>query len=268
MMRRSSFLLLLAGAAVFLTGIMCGFGSAPANSVPPLSTSAIFSTPSGGGGEPTQAAELTSLPIMIVPTQTAQATALPITAPPPAPAIPESRRLTLEYPPQIRSGDSDIVRLTLEVDTLGNITPTAETQGNVVTGQTVQIPNLYDTHNVIAQARLDLAGVDVRPSEEVSSPLLPGQSVTFYWSVHPLTSGTFRGTAWLFLVFVDKVTKEQSRIPLAAQTVQISTMDLLGLNGSLARTAGGVGSIIGAVLGFPFATDILKWLWRRVRPAG
>ncbi len=268
MLRRSHLSLLLVGAAVFLTGIMCGFGSVPANSLLPAPTSEAFNTPSGGGGEPTQSGELTPLPIMIVPTQTAAATALPPTSPLPAPAIPESRRLTLEYPPRIRSGDSDIVRLTLEVDTLGNITPTAETQGNVVTGQTVQIPNLYDTHNVIAEARLDLAGMDVRPSEEVSSPLLPGQSVTFYWSVHPYTSGTFRGTAWLFLHFVDKVTKEESRIPLSAQTVEISTTDLLGMGGSLARTAGGVGSIIGAVLGFPFATDILKWLWKRVRQGG
>ena len=264
-MKRNSFLLLLAGASVFVTGVMCGFGSTVSGVPRPPSTSAVFSTPSGGGGEPTQAAALTSLPVMIEPTQTAVATALAPGAPQPAPAIPESRRLTLEYPPRIRSGDSDIVRLTLEVDTLGNITPTAETPGNVVTGQTVQVPNLYDTHSVIAEARLDLAGVDVRPSEEVSSPLLPGQSVTFYWSVHPNTSGTFRGTAWLFLLFVDKVTKEESRIPLAAQTVEISTMDLLGLNGSLARTAGGIGSIVGAVLGFPFATDILKLLWKRVR---
>lgn len=268
MLRRRNVLLLLAGAAVFLTGSMCGFGSAPANSMPPPApTSEAFGTPSGGG-VPTQAAELTSLPVMIMPTPTAAATTLPPQAALPAPAIPETRRLTLEYPPSIRSGDSDIVRLTLEVDTLGNMTPTAETQGNVVTGQTVQIPNLYDTHNVIAEARLDLAGVDVRPSEDVSSPLLPGQSVTFYWSVHPSGSGTFRGTAWLFLRFVDKVTKQESRIPLSAQTIEISSADLLGINGSLARMAGGLGSVVGAVLGFPFATDILKWLWKRVRRGG
>ena len=44
----------------------------------------------------------------------------------PQPALPERRRLTLEFPPQIRAGDSDVVRLTLEVDDLGSITPTAE----------------------------------------------------------------------------------------------------------------------------------------------
>ncbi len=186
---------------------------------------------------------------------------------PPA-AIPETRRLTLEYPGRMRAGDSDRVRLTLEVDTLGNVTPTAEVQGNIITGQTVEIPNVYDSYDVIAEARLDLAGVDVRPSDQVSEALLPGQSVTFYWSVQPPSAGTYRGTAWLFLNFVNKTTKEESRKALSAQPVEITATNLLGLDGGLARTAGGVGSVIGAVLGIPFADDILKWLWRRVRGIG
>jgi hypothetical protein len=174
----------------------------------------------------------------------------------------------LEYPPKIRTGDSDVIRLTLEVDTLGNLTPTAEVQGNLVTGKIVQIPNLYDTHNVIAEARLDLAGPEVRPTDTISEPLLQGQSVTFYWSVRPITSGTFRGTAWLFLRFVDKVSMVESREAISAQPVQIQATSFLGLNGNLARTAGGLGSIVGAVLGFPFVDDVLKWLWSRIASRG
>jgi hypothetical protein len=191
----------------------------------------------------------------------------PPSAPSPIPAIPESRRLTLEYPARIKAGDSDIIRLTLEVDTLGNVTPTAVTAGNEVTGQTVQIPNVYDTHNVIAEARLDLAGVETRPGDLISEPLLPGESVNFFWSVRPEAAGTYRGTVWLFLRFVDKTTKEESRKPLAAQTIEISSGDLLGLSGNLARLTGGVGSVVGALLGFPFIDDVLKWLWKRLRMA-
>lgn len=182
----------------------------------------------------------------------------------PSPAIPESRRLTLEYPPKIRTGDSDVIRLTLEVDSLGNVTPTAIIQGNAVTGATVQIPNLYDTHYVTAEARLDLAGVEVRPPEAIEETLLPGQSVTFYWSVRPTESGSYRGTAWMFLRFVDKVSGVESRNALSAQTVQIEAVNFFGLTGSAARAAGGVGSVIGAILGFPFADDIFKWLVRRI----
>ncbi len=241
----------------------CGLGAqAPASA--PLPTMDL-NQPSGAGGTasaPTQA-PLTALPFVIGATPTEELPSEPTPVAPP-PAIPESRRLTLEYPPNIRTGDSDVIRLTLEVDTLGALTPTAEVQGNLVTGSVVQIPNLYDTHNVIAEARLDLAGPEVRPNDTISEPLLQGQSVTFYWSVRPVTSGTFRGTAWLFLRFVDKVSLAESRKAISAQPVQIEATNFLGLNGTIARTAGGLGSIVGAVLGFPFIDDVLKWLWSRI----
>ncbi len=179
------------------------------------------------------------------------------------PAIPERRRLTLDYPPHIRAGDSDIVRLTLEVDDQGNITPTASMEGNVVTGGVVEIPNLYETHTVIAQARLDLAGVEVSPPGETSAQLVPGQTVSFFWSVSPREAGTFRGTLWLHLRFVDKVSGEESQRPISAQTVEIQGTNFIGLSGNVARTAGVIGSVAGTVIGFPFLEDILKLLWKR-----
>jgi len=115
----------------------------------------------------------------------------PVTA---IPMMPERRRLTLEFPPQIRAGDSDRVRLTLEVDDLGNIVPTAEIDGNVVTGEVVEIPNLYLTHYVVAEAKFDIAGIQVSPPDVISQTLSQGQSVTFYWSIRPQDVGTYRGT--------------------------------------------------------------------------
>ncbi len=265
---RRNFLLFLAGLAMFSVGLACG---------------AVAPSLTGSGGQETtqpapiltQTMEPVNAPV-VLPTPTVvfyeylvrptslatQIAPVPILPPP---AIPESRRLTLEYPPKIRTGDSDVIRLTLEVDTLGNITPTAMIQGNTVTGTTVQVPNLYDTHYVTAEARLDLAGVEVRPPEAIDQALLPGQSVTFYWSVRPKESGTYRGTAWMFLRFVDKVSGAESKNALSAQTVQIEATNFLGLTGSAARTAGGVGSVLGAILGFPFVDDVLKWLLSRLR---
>ncbi len=206
----------------------------------------------------------TSFPLVIQPTPTAEMPSESLVIAPPQ-AILESRRLTLEYPPKIRVGDSDVIRLTLEIDTLGNVTPTAEVQGNTVTGKIVQIPNLYDTHNVIAEARLDMAGPQIRPSELISEPLLPGQTATFYWSVLPTTAGTFRGTAWFYLRFIDKVSGAESQKTVSAQQIQIEATNFLGLNGNMARTAGGVGSVLGAILGFPFAGDILKWIYQHLQ---
>lgn len=273
--RRITYLLLV-GLAIIAVGLACGYGAVapiqqsaartPLGALPTLSVletqfaqATLFSQPSGGGGpQSTATPAVAALYPLVSYTQTPAMVA-------PPPAIPESRRLTLEYPPRIRVGDSDTVRLTLEVDTLGNIVPTAEIKGNAIAGQIVQIPNLYDTHDVIAQARLDLAGADIKPEETVNEPLLPGQSVTFYWSIHPTEAGTYRGTVWFYLQFVDKQTGAVSQKTISAQTVQIEATNLFGLSGNAARTTGGVGSILGAILGLPFLDDAVKWLWGRLK---
>ena len=167
-------------------------------------------------------------------------------------AIPESRRLTLELPSRIRVWEGDVIRMMLDVDSLGNITPTA---------------NLYETHNITAEARLDLAGVDVKPSDLISEPLLPGQSATFYWSARPGDVGVYRGTAWLHLRFVDKVSGAESRIAVSAQRVEIDAVNLFGLPLGAVRWAGGVGSFIGGIIGFPFFKDIVKFIFRRRKRA-
>ena len=181
----------------------------------------------------------------------------------PQPAINEARRLTLEFPPTIRSGDSDIVRLTLEVDELGNITPTAQFDGNVVTGKIVQIPDLYESHHVVAESRFDIAGLEVRPAELISIPLAPRQSATFSWSIRPPDTGLYRGTIWLYLRFVDKLNGEESQITVSAQIVEIEAVNLFGVSGSFARTTGLIGSVIGTIIGIPFFEDIVKYLYRR-----
>jgi len=184
------------------------------------------------------------------------------------PAIPERRRITLEFPPKIRAGDSDVVRLTLEVDDLGNVTPTAQFDGNVVTGEVVEIPNLYDTHNVVAEAKFDIAGIQVSPPDMISQTLSKGQSLNFYWSVRPMDVGTYRGTVWFYLRFVDKVSGEESRKTVSAQIVEIEAVNVLGLPVRLVRTAGGIGSVVGAVIGFPFFEDIVKLIFKRKRRRG
>jgi hypothetical protein len=204
-----------------------------------------------GDTEPTAPLQTTYVPLPATSIVTAQ------------PAIPERRRLTIEFPPQIRAGDADLVRLTLEVDDLGNLTPTAQIGGNEVSGEVVEIPNLYESHQVIAEARFDLAGMEVRPSELVSEALTPGKSVTFQWSVRPPDVGLYRGTIWLYLRFVDKQNGEESRTTVSAQIVEIEVVNLLGFSGEFARTAGVIGSVVGTIIGFPFFEDILKLIFKR-----
>ena len=234
----------VASMALILASLACGLGAAEPTKLPVVA----LSTPT------------------LAPIATSPSTDVGTPSPPEgAAAIPERRRITLEFPPRIRAGDSDVIRLSLEMDKYGNLTPTAEVAGNKVTGGTVEIPNLYETHHVTAEARLDMAGVDVRPGEMISSPLAPGQSVTFYWSVRPQGKGTFKGTVWLFLRFVEKVTGEQSQRAISAQVIQIQSTDLFGLPADFARSTGAVGSVVGGILGFPFLEDILKHFFKRRR---
>ena len=252
--RRSLLRLLLVGSLLLL-GVACA--TAPAASSPPPAEAPAATQPP----EPTQAAlmpESFPTPTLAIPVPTTEST--------PQPAIPESRRLTLEFPSVIRTGDSARVRLQLEVDEQGNVTPTAVVEGNVVTGEVVQIPNLYETHNVTAEANLDMAGVEVQPSGIISEPLSQGQSVTFYWSVRPTESGKYEGTVWLHLRFVPKGGGEESRIPVSAQFLEIESKSFMGfLNGGTARGIGALGSLVGSVLGFPFVDDLVKWLWGKIR---
>jgi hypothetical protein len=183
----------------------------------------------------------------------------------PEPGIPETRRLTLEYPPRIRAGDSDVLRLTLEVDETGSITPTAVVEGNVVSGERIEIPNLYETHHVIAEARFDVAGLDVSPPDLSSQTLAPRQTVRFFWSIHPDEVGTYRGTVWLHLRFVDKVSGEESQTAVSAQIVEIEAVNLFGIPANVVRVAGGAGSVIGSILGFPFLEDAVKFVFKRRR---
>ena len=203
------------------------------------------------------------LVVMKTPTPAVVPTKGPLSDVPPA--IPETRMLTLEYPPKIRAGDSDVVRLTLEMDDRGNLTPTVSSGGNVIQGQVLVIPNLFDTHNVLAEARLDMAGLDVRPPDNISETLLPHQKVTFYWSILPNQPGKYKGTVWFFLRFIPKAGGAESRQAISAQTIEIEGTSFFGLGARSTRWLGIAGTVVSSFLGFPFLESIIKWIWKRFR---
>jgi len=65
------------------------------------------------------------------------------------------------------------------------------------------------------------------------------------------------------LRFVDKVSGEESRKAVSAQMVEIEAVNLFGVPAKVVRTVGGVGSVVGAVVGFPFFEDIVKLIFKR-----
>lgn len=236
--------------ALTLIFLLSACGAAATASIPDEETSVALTSPAVG----TPFVAPTSTPVLPFPTAQSGSDK-------PQPAIPETRRLTLEFPPKMKAdAASEIVRLTLEVDDLGGVTPTAQFEGHVVTGETVKIPNLYETHFVTAEARFDMAGMEVHPSGPIYEPMRQGQSVTFHWSIRPPQTGVYRGTAWLHLNFVDRVSGEESRMAVSAQIVEIEAVDFFGFSVNFVRASGVVGSMLSVILGFPFLDDIVKFL--------
>lgn len=183
----------------------------------------------------------------------------------PAPALPEFRRLTLEYPPVIKAGSgSDVIILTLDVDAQGNFTPTVEIEGNVVEGEIVEIPNLYATHNVNAEAYYDVAGLEVVPPGPTFQPLKQGERVKFTWSVRAQDVGTYGGAIFLFLNFENRETGEKDRKEISIQIFDIKVVDFFGFSTNFVKTSGVVGSVVGTIVGFPFFKDIVKYLFERL----
>jgi hypothetical protein len=231
--------LLLWAAALALAQAACGAGSLP------------LENGESPAAEPSPHEVTTDVP---------QPTAPPAT---PAPAITESRVVEIEWPAAIRMGDSDFIRLALALDEGGALAPTAEVAGHETAGERIDIPNLYETHNVLAVAELSAVGLEIDRPGPVSQTLLPGERAEWVWTIAPRTAGEQVATLTLHLRFVPKAGGETSERAVWARRLAIEGRTVLGLSGRAADVLGVAGSVMGAVLGFPFADKLYSWFWRR-----
>ena len=187
-----------------------------------------------------------------------------LAAPTPAPAITEERFVEIEWPEAIRVGDSDFVALALVPGEAGQVMPTAETAGHLTEGEPIEIPNLYDTHNVLAVAELSGVGFKIDRPGEVAQPLLPGEPVEWQWTIAPESAGRQVATLGLKLRFVPKAGGDTSERSVWAQRLFIEGRTVFGLSGRAADVLGVAGAVSGGVLSFPFADKFYSYLWRRL----
>ncbi len=184
----------------------------------------------------------------------------------PAPQMKERRLLTVDRPEAIWVGESDRIQLALEVDEQGRITPTVEQAGHELSLEPIEVPDLYDTHNLVLEARLDMAGIEVQPDDSISETMQRGKTVRLFWSLSPASPGVYRGTLWIYLNLVPKDGGSVERQTLLALPIDVEgRSSLLGLPVRAARWTGVVGSVFGFVLGFPFLDKILSYFWRSLR---
>jgi len=130
------------------------------------------------------------------PTQAAPTSPAP--SPTPAPtqigptptAIVEGRVVELEWPPQMRLGDSDVVRLSL-IPSKDGYTVTTEFPEHTAVTSTVSVarPGGYD---LSAVGRLEGVGFTISPTSEQVYSLPPGETVAWRWTLTPDAPGQHR----------------------------------------------------------------------------
>ncbi len=156
-------------------------------------------------------------------------------------AAPGQSTLTIAYPAVVQVGGVDEITLTFIL-------------------QNEALEPVFETHNVLAEARLELPGVQIQPFNTVSETLQPGQQALFFWSMRPERVGTFEGQVWFYLRFVPKAGGPETRQALSAQKVSVEVDSFFGLDAPTARWLGALGLAFSAGLGAPL------WVagWKRM----
>jgi len=199
----------------------------------------------------------TVVPPTIGPPTIGPPTAAPTVAPTPAQVV-EQRVVEVEWPPEMRLGDSDLIRLSL-IPAADAIELVTEFEDHTTITQPVRIdrPPGFD---LSAIARLDASGFEVSPESEQVQAIAPGQTATFRWTVRPLDGGQHRIALTVRLRWSPQPGNTQPERETALYdrgfTIQVSA--LLGLTTRELATAGLIGLVFGSTLSLPLAAHALR----------
>jgi hypothetical protein len=102
--------------------------------------------------------------------------------------------------------------------------------------------------NSMAEARLELAGMEVSPNATMSQGMPAGRPVQFHWSfVSPMDRDS-TGQVWLYIIVTSPRGDLGEKRPVSVQPVEVRAVDFLGLDGLQARALGWMGIVLGGVL--------------------
>lgn len=252
--------------AVILVG--CSGAATQAPQVTTAVTQAVSETEVQSVVE-TQAAEATSAPAPTTAPSTAD-TSAGVTHTPPATPVhlpsttPEAgvptewRVLELEWPAQMRLGDSDVIRLALIPSDEGYVV-TTEFPDHTTLTQTLSVtrPGGYD---LFGAARLDAAGFAMEPEGEQTLTLPPNESVTWRWTITPRGAGQHRLSVTLALHWSPQPGNPHPpyNLQVYSRAFQIQVLSFFGLTPGQAAGAGVAGLMFGGVLSWPLAVHLLR----------
>ena len=109
--------------------------------------------------------------------------------PTPTPFI-EERKIEIEWPPDMRLGDSDIVRLSL-IPTENGYNPQVEFEEHNLEVKSTEIPYRAG-FEAFAIARMDAVGLQFSPKGDQEQRIIEAQILNWRWSISPQNAGTHR----------------------------------------------------------------------------
>lgn len=189
----------------------------------------------------------TSKPTFVAPT----ASGLPQLTPtePVEEPIVERRFVEVEWPPRIRLGESDIVRMSL-IPTYEGYTITTDFPEHWTITQTVKIPR-PEEYDLYALARLDGVGFTLSPDREITQYLSPGETIIWRWSLTPNEPGQQRISIMLMLRWLPKneLVGPARDVVVYSESLNVQVLSFLGLTQPQALLAGIIGLTLGGSLG-------------------
>lgn len=163
-------------------------------------------------------------------------------------SAPEARIIELEYPPRLRLGDSDVIRLSL-IPSVDGYTVRTEFPDHRTDVQDVQAPQTPG-YDLFAVARLEGVGFEISPVGQQPLLLIPGKEISWHWSLQPRQAGQQRLAVQLVLRwqpqagFSGALHEEQ----VFSRGINVQVASFFGLSRSQSLSGGLFGLFFGAAL--------------------
>ena len=151
----------------------------------------------------------------------------------PTATTPTAATLTLEWPGWMRAGESRAITLRLA-------------PGTPAGGYRLPV----GVDHLVVETRLDIASLAAQPAGTAQQAWLAARPLQFTWTIRPLTPGTYEGSVWFTLVFIQRDGGVLARKDISAQSVMVKAVDLAGLP---------VGQVRWAAVAFGAAGFLAGW---------
>jgi hypothetical protein len=231
---------------------------APAPTQPPAPTKAPAEAPQPTATQPApQPTQPAPTSTGLLPTLPLLPTASPIPATPFQPTsvpsaeapVEEAHITQVEWPAQIRLGESDVVRMSLIPASQSYLLVTEYPEHPTITQTvTVQRPPGYE---LFAVGRLDGVGFSISPQGDQAQYLPPGQGIAWRWSLTPRQAGKQRISVTLTLRWVPFHGAEGSirEVVAYSSSLDVRVMSFFGMSQAQAMFTGLVSLLFGGGLG-------------------